>query len=99
MATPILTGPHSAIISTNIIRYKSEFAKPDPWFFEEFLLREKYTAVKTLHVGTSLTNDVDAAQKAGQYAVWLHRSNRVNNTNIRTAAVISRLDALPSPLN
>lgn len=70
------------------------FAKPDPRIYREALRRGGCTPGEAIHVGDSLINDVQGAQGAGIYAVWLNRRGIANDTTIQPDATISNLHEL-----
>lgn len=72
------------------------FAKPDPRIYREALRRGGCTPGEAIHVGDSLINDVQGAQAAGIYAVWLNRRGIANDTTIQPDATISSLHELPN---
>ena len=71
------------------------FAKPDPRIYREALRRGGSAPGEAVHVGDSLINDVQGAQAAGIYAVWLNRRGIANDTTIQPDATISNLHQLP----
>ncbi len=70
------------------------FAKPDPRMYRETLRRGGCAPGEAVHVGDSLINDVQGAQGAGIYAVWLNRRGIANDTTIQPDATISDLHQL-----
>ena len=74
------------------------FAKPDPRIYRETLRRGGCTPGEAVDVGNSLINDVQGAQGAGIYAVWLNRRGIPIDTTIQPDAVISNLRQLPDSI-
>ncbi len=70
------------------------FAKPDPRIYREALRRGGCAPGEAVHVGDSLINDIQSAQKAGIHAIWLNRHGIPNDTKIIPDAVISNLHEL-----
>jgi len=58
------------------------YSKPDPRMFACALKRAGCPAGQLLHVGDSLTNDVQGARDAGIRAVWLNRTGAPNDTDV-----------------
>lgn len=71
-------------------------AKPDPKIFRLALAAHNLPVPAALHIGDSVTEDVQGAQAAGMSAIWLDRdcSGVKNESEIR----ITRLDQLPELL-
>ena len=78
-----------------IFHYIDGFAKPDPRIYRETLRRGGCTPGEAVDVGNSLIDDVQGAQGAGIYAVWLNRQGIANDTTIQPDATISNLHQLP----
>lgn len=70
------------------------YAKPDPRIFACALERAGCSPGQLLHVGDSLTDDVQGAQQVGIRAVWLNRFEKCNETAIRPDAEVSTLGEL-----
>jgi len=69
--------------------------KPAPEIFARALGRAKCTPTEALHVGDSISADVEGARRSGLQAIWLNRDHRpgsVESITIRT------LDELPHVL-
>jgi FMN hydrolase / 5-amino-6-(5-phospho-D-ribitylamino)uracil phosphatase len=60
-----------------------DIEKPDPRIFEIALEKAECTKEQLLHVGDSLTNDVEGAKAAGITCVWLNRNGMANQSNVK----------------
>jgi putative hydrolase of the HAD superfamily len=52
------------------------------------------TPDELIHVGDSLQTDVEGANRAGVYSIWLNRQGRTNQTNIQPDFEIGSLAEL-----
>lgn len=67
-------------------------AKPDPRIFEQALEHAGFAPDRVLHVGDSLSDDVDGARRAGLDALWLRQRGEEAPEDVATAD--SLLDVL-----
>ena len=68
--------------------------KPDPRLFHIAADRAACDPKSFLHVGDSLENDVEGANEAGVYSVWLNRDRSLNETDIRPDAEVNMLSEI-----
>jgi len=68
--------------------------KPDPRIFKVALEKAGCTNEQLLHVGDSMTNDVEGAKGAGIKCVWLNRNGMVNQSNVKPDFEIRSLHEL-----
>jgi 2-haloalkanoic acid dehalogenase type II len=73
-------------------------AKPDRTFYQAVLARAGVAAAEVLHVGDSLTNDVQGAQAMGMRTAWINRDGRHLPDSFQPDLVIARLTDLPTLL-
>ncbi len=72
--------------------------KPDPWMFEVACKRVGCQAAELLHVGDSLTSDVQGANAVGARSVWLNREGVPNETGIVPDFEVRALSEMPQLL-
>lgn len=68
--------------------------KPDPEIFNITLKKAECSRQQLLHVGDSLTNDIQGATNAGIASVWLNRNSAINHESIAVDYEISSLTEL-----
>ncbi len=70
------------------------FAKPDARIFDAALAQAGCSRDELLHVGDSLSDDVQGARNAGVRSVWLNRDGASNDTDIEPDYEIATLTEL-----
>ncbi len=75
-----------------------DFEKPDPRIFQVALEKAGCSKEQLLHVGDSLTSDVEGARNAGIKCVWLNRSGVANSLGTMADLEIHSLRELLSIL-
>ncbi|WP_339218677.1 HAD family hydrolase [Paenibacillus sp. FSL W7-1332] len=68
--------------------------KPRSEIFAEALRRYELKNAEVLHVGDSLTSDVEGAQALGIRAVWINRLNKIRPDHIQPDYIIKKLTEL-----
>jgi putative hydrolase of the HAD superfamily len=89
---PVMRGLGIAsLFDTVTISSLAQAAKPAPKIFQLALDKHAVDPGEAIHIGDSLRDDVEAAEKAGLHAVLLDREGKQQRTGVRS---IRKLDEL-----
>lgn len=66
--------------------------KPRTELFEEGLRRSGCTADEVIHIGDSLTSDIEGAQRLGMKAIWINRLGRKLPDHVKPDYIYSNLN-------
>ena len=89
-----LTGYFDAVIISGEVGV----GKPDPRIFEAAVATLTAGPEETVMVGDNLRRDIEPAQRMGIRAVWINRSGKACENDVRPDAQINSLSQLPDLL-